>query len=470
MRLTLKKLVDKCTLLIFSIALVACEKLIEVPPPTSSITTSEVFEREDHAIFAAANMYAKLIWTNASGFSSGGSTTYAGLSADELMYFNQTDNERQQFQTNSISIANSLNHTFWADIYSVIYSANSILEELKSNSNIRDSVKNELIGQAKFVRGFCYFYLVNFYGKVPLVLTTAYHKSAQLPLSGIAETYQLIINDFTDANNLLSTNFSVGKGQRIIPNKWAATAMLARVHLYLKNWEQAEAYATAVINNSTVFQLKENLNEVFLSNSTEAIWQLQQNNSGFIISKNATPEGYMFIPQGPTRPPLYYVTTELLQSFEISDKRKSHWLESKDYESTTYYYPYKYKMGAAEGIINGANTEYYVALRLSEQYLIRAEARANKYIDLTEAKADLNKIRNRAGLVNTTANTKQDLLDAVLSERKKELFAEWGHRWMDLKRTDKAVELIANIKNMLISEDALYFPIPVYDQKTAPNL
>jgi len=73
--------------------------------------------------------------------------------------------------------------------------------------------------------------------------------------------------------------------------------------------------------------------------------------------------------------------------------------------------------------------------RLAEQYLIRAEAKAQQGTDMIGAAADLNVIRNRAGLANTTASTHDDLLAAVAHERQIELFAEWGHRWFDLKRT-----------------------------------
>ena len=79
--------------------------------------------------------------------------------------------------------------------------------------------------------------------------------------------------------------------------------------------------------------------------------------------------------------------------------------------------------------------------RLAEQYLIRAEARAhlNK---LTEAASDLNTIRTRAFLPNTSAATQSELYLAIAQERKIELFAEWGHRWYDLKRTGKAIEVM----------------------------
>ena len=90
-------------------------------------------------------------------------------------------------------------------------------------------------------------------------------------------------------------------------------------------------------------------------------------------------------------------------------------------------------------------TEFYVVLRLAEQYLIRAEARANNN-DIVGAQNDINVIRNRAGLNNTSANDKASILNAIEHERQTELFAEWGNRWFDLKRTDRADMVLGSLK------------------------
>jgi hypothetical protein len=104
-------------------------------------------------------------------------------------------------------------------------------------------------------------------------------------------------------------------------------------------------------------------------------------------------------------------------------------------------------------------------LRLAEQYLIRAEARAQQN-NIDGAKTDLNAVRNRAGLLNTTANDKTEMMAAVLHERQVELFTELGHRWFDLKRT-KAVDLVMNsvtpIKGGTWQTTDQLYPIPVAD-------
>ena len=98
-------------------------------------------------------------------------------------------------------------------------------------------------------------------------------------------------------------------------------------------------------------------------------------------------------------------------------------------------------------------------MRIAEQYLIRAEARA-QLDDLSGAIEDLNLIRNRSNLQNTTAGTKEEILDAILEERRFEFLWE-THRYFDLTRTDKLDEEIETLKpNLTITPKLNLFPIP----------
>jgi len=111
-------------------------------------------------------------------------------------------------------------------------------------------------------------------------------------------------------------------------------------------------------------------------------------------------------------------------------------------------------------------------LRLAEQYLIRAEAMAQQN-KIPEAAADLNVIRSRAGLPNTTAATQSAMLAAILQERKAELFTEWGHRWLDLKRTntvDSVMSVVAPQKGGTWQSIQKYYPIPQSELNADPNL
>jgi hypothetical protein len=137
--------------------------------------------------------------------------------------------------------------------------------------------------------------------------------------------------------------------------------------------------------------------------------------------------------------------------------------------ATTYYYPYKYKVNTPGAPV----TEYEMVLRLGEQYLIRAEAEANNS-DTNDAVNDLNVIRKRAGLANYAGATdKSSLLTAILHERQVELFSEWGHRWLDLKRTsvvDVVMPIATPQKGGTWQSSKQLYPLPQADLQDDPNL
>ncbi|WP_121196115.1 RagB/SusD family nutrient uptake outer membrane protein [Mucilaginibacter gracilis] len=135
------------------------------------------------------------------------------------------------------------------------------------------------------------------------------------------------------------------------------------------------------------------------------------------------------------------------------------------YQGTPYYYFSKYKQKLTNTTATG---EYVTYLRLAEQYLIRAEARA-KQGNLAGAIADINVIRTRAGLLNTTAVLQPDILLAIEQERRIELFGEYGHRWNDLRRTGRANAVLGALKTTWTANAALY-PIPKTEIQNNSNL
>jgi len=443
-----------------------CKKLVEISPPISSITTSQTFSTDIEATQAMVGVYNYMINGSGTNAFNGAATVYCGAYADELNFFNTGDPTALQFQENSLLANNSEIGQFWMPVYKIIYDCNAVFSGVVSSSAIHDSVKNELIGEAELVRAFSYFYLTNWFGGVPLVTTIDYNKTSLLSKSFTDTIYASIIADLKDAELRLPTDYSVASGQRIVPNRWAASALLARIYLYRRGWQDAEAEATKVINNTSLYSLVSSVNDVFNANSTEAIWQLQQQNQQYPY--NATPEGMLLVPSA-TSPPYVTISQPLLQAFEDSDQRKSYWIDSTDYFGSTYYFPYKYRIGPDQATPNGVDSSYYTVLRLAEQYLIRAEARA-QIGDVVGSQADLNMVRHRAGLSNTTASDQPSLLAAVAHERQVELFAEWGHRWLDLKRWGIAQVVLDSTKGGKLSSNALLYPIPPSEIQTDPNL
>ena len=134
----------------------------------------------------------------------------------------------------------------------------------------------------------------------------------------------------------------------------------------------------------------------------------------------------------------------------------------------TYYYPYKYKSAT----LNAPIVEYLMVLRLAEQYLIRAEARARQN-NVGGALGDLDTIRARARLPDISANDQASLLSAIMHERQIELFTEWGNRWLDLKRKgnlDIVMDSVATSKHTTWNSNWQWYPIPSYEIVQDPHL
>lgn len=103
-----------------------------------------------------------------------------------------------------------------------------------------------------------------------------------------------------------------------------------------------------------------------------------------------------------------------------------------------------------------------MVLRLAEQYLIRSEARAMQS-NFEGALQDINQTRSRAGLTDVDLDNTAELLTAIEKERRIELFSEWGHRWLDLKRLNRADAVLSIFKASNWNSTDIFYPIPKSD-------
>ena len=441
--------------------LISCKKFLDIAPPKTQIVSALVFSNDATATSAVRGIYSQMTSDNGFGSGNPGSITFlAGYSSDELNNYT-TDADYMSFYANAILPNNSLLFSgLWQEPYNYIINANSAIEGLSNSTGVTSATKNQLTGEAKFIRAFCNFYLVNLFGDVPLITSTDYRVNSSASRTPKSQVYQQIIQDLKDAESLLSNDYSFSNEERVEPNRWAASALLARVYLFSGDWQNAEQSSTDVINNS-MYSLCPDLNNVFLKNSSEAIWQLKPTS---VV--NNTNEGFSFILT--SSPSFATLSNQLLNSFETGDNRKISWVQNFAIGMDTFYYPYKYKIKTGNPPLN----EYSMVLRLAEQYLIRAEAKVEQN-DISGGQSDLNIIRNRAGLPNTTADIQPSLLSAILHERQTELFTEWGHRWLDLKRTgtiDMVMSSVTQQKGNTWNTNQSLYPIPQSEVINDKNL
>ncbi|UKJ06762.1 RagB/SusD family nutrient uptake outer membrane protein [Solitalea lacus] len=445
----------------------SCKKWIEIPAPIDKIESEVAFSDSTTIVAAIDGVYANFGYYNYTGM--GGIngeylTIYPALSSDELSA-SSPGSYVKQFEDNGLRPENSTVSAFWRTGYEGIYRINACIEGITKSNGVRKELKDRFIGEIKVARALYYFNLVNLYGGVPIVTTTEYAANARLPRASENEVYQLIIADLKEARNVLKATYpSAGRAR---PNLYTATALLAKVYLYQQNWVEAEKMAKEV-SNSGVYSLVTDPDKVFLGTSstftnTEAIWQLPTVGGNY--QQTAEAYTFAFYPIRFGVIPTYYLTQTLINAFEPNDLRKTKWLKAFTLNGNTYYYPFKYKN------LDAGTTprEDYMLFRLSEQYLILAEALAHQG-KLTDALVYLNQVRTRAGLPTINPETQESLLNAIMQERRIELFCERGNRWFDLKRSGTANTVLGGMKSAKWQpEDALY-PVALSELNTNSTL
>jgi hypothetical protein len=431
-----------------------CTAFVEVDPPKNIMVSETVFNDPSTVESAMADLYFTM---RESGMVSGnyGFTTRLAIYSDELDYYGFNP-QLLEFYQNRVLPPNTEVLAWWSEAYKVIYGANAIVEGIEGATDLEESEQDRFMGQALFVRAFMHSLLVSVFGDVPYITTTDYAFNNQVSRMSEDLVYEGIISDLVRAVGLME-NSTIENEERLVPDRNVAKALLARVYLYTDQWDLAEAEATDVIGN---FGLEDELGMVFLKESMETIWQLQHGE----FPGNTQEASQLIIPFVPGQS--FALTDGLLSAFEDGDGRRSAWIDSisNEEQTITLYYPYKYKarFDVTESL------EYSIHFRLAEQYLIRSEART-RIGNLIGASEDLNMIRNRAGLANTTANSESELLEAILAERRVELFTEQGHRWFDLRRTGRATAVLGMFKPDWEDTDVL-FPIPEIELEANPNL
>lgn len=358
--------------------------------------------------------------------------------------------------------------------YQIIARTNQILALIDGIDFAADS-KNNLKGQALFLRAFAYFDLVRLFGKVPLHLTpVAGREDAALPLSSTEEIYAQIEKDAKDASTMLLNKAKQEAGRA---TSGAAKTLLANLYITQKKWAQAEPLLKDVVTNDG-YALMPDYNNAFSFTSTnknnqESVFEVQymEGSSGYngnqiyrfipspITAAEITPITGTSNPQPTSQESNNIPTPDLIAAYEAGDKRKDIsigyvTLSQSLAENKTYPYIKKYARTHSLHNNTGSNWPVY---RYAEVLLLLAES-LNEQGKPADAAMYLNQVRDRAGLAATKAASQADMREAIFKERRVELAFE-NKRWFDLTRTGRVKEIIgaygAKIK---ANPQAYYFP------------
>lgn len=368
------------------------------------------------------------------------------LSADNAE-FSGTSTSYGEIDDNQISTFNTAVLSQWAMSYDNINRANSILDKMGSLANIADDTKAQLSAEAYFVRALMYHDLVKYFGDVPIILhpTTDPNAGSTITRAPVTAVYSRILEDLDSASARMADSSSTTTA-----SAGAVRALRARVLFYKGDYVGAEAEAHAV-EDDFGYDLAPNYSDLFTAsgNSTpEDIFKLiagvkadQQSYLSYDYFAKAVGGTYLLRP-----------TSNLLNAYEEQDLR-GQWNISF---AGSRRYGSKYRS------ITG--TENFPVLRLGEIILIRAEALARTG-HLPEAVAEMHKTQARANatLFVLGSHTAQEVIDAIIAERRLELALE-GDRWNDLNRLGITPAV------MDIDPTQSLYPIPQSEIDVTPGL
>lgn len=370
------------------------------------------------------------------------------LGDDGELFWDGTFVAPGEIWTKSMLINNDQAEVTWLDSYKAINICNNVLANLDL---VTENLKEQIEGEAKFIRGVVYFELVRSYAKtwtdgdpaanpgVPIVTEPTTLENAYLKIgrSSVADVYEFVINDLLAAEELLSEE------NGFFATTYAASAILSRVYLMQNDYAKAAASASRVIE-SGMYELTNEYHEAFNKGSQEGnnassedVFAIQVNAQDGVNDMNTYFASSEFGGRGDI-----YIEVAHFELYEENDDRLNLFYDDE-------------RTGKWKNQFGNVNI-----VRLAEMYLTRAEANFREGTTIGDQPLnDINLIRERVLLDPLATLT----LDDILRERHLELAFE-GHLIHDIKRTQ------SDVGDLPYNAPELIFPIPLRELNINPEL
>ncbi|GAB5552072.1 MAG: RagB/SusD family nutrient uptake outer membrane protein [Saprospiraceae bacterium] len=359
---------------------------------------------------------------------------------------------------------------FWKLQYAGIVQANTVIEQVP-NIEGDETLKNNIIGEALFLRAWYHFLLAQVFGDIPLAIEILPPDEVRIPRTPRAQVYEQIVLDCERAADLLPASYPASEIGRVASG--AALALKAKTHIYQENWQEA-LNTVAEIKNLGIYGLMENYQDNFtegLQNNQESVWEIQHANLELGVGNNINQwwtsqkieDGYGFAEASP----------EFAEAFEPGDPREGFTIAQNNDEylgriykrsfSSTGFGPVKFLQSIEEVSQISDGSINYPAIRFAEVLLWEAEALA-ELGRTNEALIPLEAVRARARnqsedpntvLPEITTTNQEELIDLIRHERRVELGYEF-HRFFDLVRWGIAGQLMEDFQ---VGKHE-YFPLP----------
>lgn len=416
----------------------ACKKDLAIQPE-QSLSEEIVFTNKAGAQAALFGVYSSAQTLDVFG---GLPLIIGDYQADNVEFVGSFPTLQEIFQFNTLSVNTSIG-PIWQSHYRVILRANTIIERVPGITEIgfTDAQKKAMVAEAKFMRALTYFQLVNLFAQpyncsmgsnlgVPIVLAEFdANKITFPPRSTVNEVHIQIKKDLDESIPDLPATYASSTDTRGRATKGSSRALLSRLHLYRGEWAEAASRANEIITATPTYVLAANY-AFYDANSAEDVFSIQMTTTDNSRTGAGGLGGYHRPGTSGGRGDAPF-STNLIQAYlqEAGDRR----LAISDSGVGADQIRRRFSLKYFDARTNADNTP---VIRVTEMYLNRAEALAERD-GINQTSIDLiNPLRIRAGLpiwTLLTFTTKQELISGILNERRKELAFE-GHRRMDLLR------------------------------------
>jgi hypothetical protein len=467
---------------IFVMLVTACgENFLDVPLETA-LTSDTYFTKESDFTTAINSVYAPLR-DLFSQYGSGNNSLYimAETRSDNARYLINPTMRAAVSQENLADCiteaSNGVTTAIYRRFYNIIARANQILATIDPVTFASQEVKDNVKGQALFLRAWSYFNLVQYFGKVPMHLTPVTTlEGTALPLSEVADIYSQITTDANDAISLLPPKSTQQAGS--ITNG-AAKMLMANVYMVQQNYVAAETLLKEIIDDAE-YSLMDTYAGVFNpadKNNEESIFEVQYRagsdgySSAFIYGMVPHPMTAVTLgsltgitnPQGLTNAEGFNIPSpDIIEAYEPGDLRFDVTIDStQTTDGTRYPFCRKYLHPHTQFQQSNDNWPVY---RYAEVLLFLAEAINEQGKPVSDALDYINNpvgtstvsIRGRAGLAPIVAADQAAARIAIANERRIELAFE-NKRWLDLVRTEQAVSVMTAYGNSIRANEARYY-------------
>ncbi len=433
----------------------ACNKVLEIEP-VSAILAENFYSGAggaEAALMHAYNFFRAPLTQNY--------IVVPGILSDE-MFPTRGGNFTRNHGFITTEIQGNVQDT-WRELYGTVQSCNDILDNVPG---INDPAlnKDQVLGEAYFIRAYAFFYLTRYWGKVPLPIVPS--KSAgqdfNIPREEVAVVMDQIVSDLLMAETLLGVNAP----NRARASKAAARMLLAKVYLFRNGAGdmQSALVKTEEVMADGQYSLVsgadyESIFAVGQQNSRESIFELSYRPNTSQANQQLDQE---FVPY-PNNIPRIRPSGKIVEEF-LKNPNDLRLPASLGFHNNAYYVR-KYERNSVSQVARLTQASNVVMLRLADAILMRAEC-LNELGRTPEAVVYLNQIRTRAGLPPSTATSQAEVRLAIENERFLELSFE-GHRWWDIVRTGRATVLSAP---RLTDPNRILWPVPGRDIDLNPNL